>query len=133
MRCAPHARLLAALLLLAQGHAASAAAAATLQVGLLTLQRCHTAAPWCGPVPRPLDPSGVVPGTLPIYFEFYPHTAAAAAAGMLVATEGGPGYPATDSREEYLALFAPLHERYDVLIMDNRGTGRSAAVGPGTR
>src|SRR5580693_2697823 len=127
MRCAPHARLLAALLLLAQGYAA-AAAAATLHVGQLTLQRCQTAAPWCGTLPRPFDPSGLVPGTLPIYFEFYPHTAAAAAAGMLVATEGGPGYPATDSREEYLALFAPLHERYDVLIMDNRGTGRSAAV-----
>jgi pimeloyl-ACP methyl ester carboxylesterase len=129
MRCAPHARLLAALLSLAQGHAApAAAAAATLHVGQLTLQRCQTAAPWCGTLPRPLDPSGVVPGTLPIYFEFYPHTAAGAATGTLVATEGGPGYPATDSRDEYLALFAPLHERYDVLIMDNRGTGRSAAV-----
>jgi pimeloyl-ACP methyl ester carboxylesterase len=128
MRRAPHARLLAALLLLAQGHAASAAAAATLQVGQLTLQRCHTAAPWCGTVPRPLDPSGVVPGTLSIYFEFYPHTGADPAAGTLVATEGGPGYPATESRDEYLALFAPLRGRYDVLIMDNRGTGRSAAI-----
>jgi pimeloyl-ACP methyl ester carboxylesterase len=129
MRRAPHARLLAALLLLAQGHALpTAAAAATLRVGQLTLQHCRTAAPWCGTLPRPLDPSGVVPGTLPIYFEFYPRTGADAAAGTLVATEGGPGYPATDSREEYLALFAPLRERYDVLIMDNRGTGRSAPV-----
>ena len=48
--------------------------------------------------------------------------------GALVATEGGPGYPATGSRAEYLALFGPLRPRYDVLIMDNRGTGRSGAI-----
>jgi pimeloyl-ACP methyl ester carboxylesterase len=102
--------------------------ATTLTVGRLTLQRCDTPAPWCGVTPRPLDPSGAVPGTLPIYFEYYPHTARGAAAGTLVATEGGPGYPATGSRDEYLALFAPLRARYDVIIMDNRGTGRSGAL-----
>ena len=77
---------------------------------------------------RALDPSGVVAGTLPVYFEYYPHSAPGPATGTLVATEGGPGYPATESREEYLALFEPLRTGYDVLIMDNRGTGRSAAV-----
>ncbi|MGH8132369.1 MAG: alpha/beta fold hydrolase, partial [Steroidobacteraceae bacterium] len=101
---------------------------ATLTVGQLTLHRCETAAPWCGVLARPLDPSGVIPGTIPIYFEYYPHAAAGPAAGTLVATEGGPGFPATESRDEYLALFAPLRARYDVLIMDNRGTGRSAAI-----
>ena len=105
-----------------------AQAAATLAVGRLTLQRCVTAAPWCGSTLRPLDPSGAVPGTLPIYFEYYPHAAPGAAAGTLVATEGGPGYAATESRDDYLALFAPLRARYDVLIMDNRGTGRSGAI-----
>jgi pimeloyl-ACP methyl ester carboxylesterase len=45
-----------------------------------------------------------------------------------VATEGGPGYPATESRSEYLALYAPLRPRYDIVIMDSRGTGRSAAI-----
>ena len=101
---------------------------ATLTVGRLALQRCETPAPWCGVMLRPLDPSGAVPGTLPVYFEYYPHSAPGAAAGTLVATEGGPGYPATGSREDYLALFAPLRARYDVLIMDNRGTGRSGAL-----
>ena len=102
--------------------------AATLTVGRLTLQRCDTPVRWCGVTLRPLDPSGAVPGSLQIYFEYYPHTARGAAAGTLVATEGGPGYPATGSRDEYLALFAPLRDRYDVLIMDNRGTGRSGAL-----
>ncbi|HEY0766941.1 MAG TPA: alpha/beta fold hydrolase, partial [Steroidobacteraceae bacterium] len=41
---------------------------------------------------------------------------------------GGPGYPATESRSEYLALFEPLRGNHDVLIMDNRGTGRSGAL-----
>jgi len=100
----------------------------TLQVGRLTLQRCETAAPWCAVLERPLDPSGAVAGTIPIYFEYYPRTAPGASAGTLVATEGGPGYPATGSRDDYLALFAPLRTRYDVIIMDNRGTGRSGAL-----
>ena len=101
---------------------------AALQVGRLTLHRCDTRAPWCGSLYRRLDPGGAVPGTLSIYFEYYPHTASGPAAGTLVATEGGPGYPATGSRSEYLALFGPLRPNHDVLIMDNRGTGRSAAV-----
>jgi pimeloyl-ACP methyl ester carboxylesterase len=99
-----------------------------LKVGGLTLHHCRTPAPWCGTLTRALDPTGAVPGTIGVYFEYYPHSAAGAAAGTLVATEGGPGYPATDSRDEYLALFAPLRARYDVLIMDNRGTGHSGAV-----
>ena len=101
---------------------------ATLQVGRLTLHRCETAAPWCAFLERPLDPGGAVAGTIPIYFEYYPHTASGPAAGTLVATEGGPGYPATESRDDYLSLYAPLRPHYDVIIMDNRGTGRSGAI-----
>lgn len=100
----------------------------TLSVGVLSLHRCDTAAPWCGRLERPLDPEGHVPGTISIYFEYFPHSGDAPAAGVLVATEGGPGYPATESRDDYLALFEPLRATHDVLIMDNRGTGRSGAV-----
>jgi pimeloyl-ACP methyl ester carboxylesterase len=126
--------LLAALLVLAavptsaDKRKPAPAPADALSVASLTLHRCDTPAPWCGTLQRTLDPSGAVPGTVGVYFEFWPHSGAGAAAGTLVATEGGPGFPATESREEYLALFAPLRERYDVLIMDNRGTGRSGAL-----
>jgi len=99
-----------------------------LNVGRLSLHRCDTGAPWCGSLTRPLDPAGAIPGTIPIYFEYYPRTSAEPAAGTLVATEGGPGYPATESRNDYLALFEPLRPTHAVLIMDNRGTGRSDAV-----
>ena len=88
---------------------------------------CETGAR-CGYLSRPLDPSGSFAGTLGIYYEFYPHSGAGAAAGTLVAAEGGPGYPTTGSREDYLALFKPLRQTHDVLLMDNRGTGRSGAI-----
>ena len=107
--------------------AGTASPARTLEVGRLTLQRCaHDA--WCGTLPRPLDPAGAVSGTVPIYFEYYPHTAASPAAGTLVAAQGGPGYPTTDSRADYLELYGPLRASYDVLLMDYRGTGRSGAI-----
>jgi pimeloyl-ACP methyl ester carboxylesterase len=102
--------------------------APTLTVGQLTLKRCEPAQQWCTTLVRPLDPHGGVPGTIAIYFEYYPHRGSGPAAGTLVAAEGGPGYPATDSRDSYLALFGSLRRRYDVVIMDYRGTGRSGAI-----
>ncbi|HEV2285572.1 MAG TPA: alpha/beta hydrolase, partial [Steroidobacteraceae bacterium] len=123
--------VLGALLALAAAARSGAAPAGTpgsLTVGTFTLHRCASPAPWCATLERPLDPRGEVPGTVPVYFEYYPHTGAGPASGTLVAAEGGPGYPATDSRAAYLALFAPLRPRYDVLIMDYRGTGRSGAI-----
>ena len=83
---------------------------------------------YCGRLERPLDPAGAQDGRLSIYFEVYPHSGPGKAVGMLVATEGGPGYPATQSRAEYLALFGPLRRSRDILIMDNRGTGKSGAL-----
>jgi pimeloyl-ACP methyl ester carboxylesterase len=103
-------------------------AADTLKVGAVVLHHCERGAPWCATVSRPLDPAGIVPGTIAIYFEFYPHFAAGRSAGTLVATEGGPGFPATESRDEYLELLRPLRQKRDVVLMDNRGTGRSGAI-----
>jgi pimeloyl-ACP methyl ester carboxylesterase len=132
MRSALLLTLIHAGLLAAPASAATAAeptaATATLQVGRMRLHRCETAAPWCGTLERPLDPSAVTGTKIPVYFEYYPHSGDGPAAGTLVATEGGPGYPATESRQAFLALFGPLRATHDVLIMDNRGTGRSGAV-----
>jgi pimeloyl-ACP methyl ester carboxylesterase len=98
------------------------------RVGTIDLHACPDAAAYCGDIERPLDPDGMVSGSITIHFEFYPHSAAGKSAGTLVATEGGPGYPATGSREDYLALFKPLMSDHDVLMMDNRGTGQSGAI-----
>jgi pimeloyl-ACP methyl ester carboxylesterase len=103
-------------------------APATLRAGSLVLEACSQAPAYCGRLDRPLDPTGAIPGRIAVYFEFYPHTAAGKSRGMLVAAEGGPGYPATESRDDYLALFKPLLESHDLVLMDNRGTGKSGPI-----
>ncbi len=111
-----------------QASAAAAAAPATLAVGAITLHRCAGVAAFCGSLERALDPSAGVPGLISVHIEFYPHTSAGPAAGTLVAAEGGPGYPSTLSREDYLALLGPLRAERDLILMDDRGTGRSGAI-----
>jgi pimeloyl-ACP methyl ester carboxylesterase len=114
--------------LLAVSAQSNAAHAPVKRVGRITLEPCVTGRAYCGRIDRPLDPTGAIGGRIAVYFEFYAHTGAGPSAGTLVATEGGPGYPATESREDYLALFRPLRTTRDVLLMDNRGTGKSGAV-----
>jgi pimeloyl-ACP methyl ester carboxylesterase len=105
-----------------------ASARQTLLVGSIDLRPCLRVRAYCGRFDRPLDPTGEIPGRISIYFEYYPHSGPGKAAGTLVATEGGPGYPATESRDDYLALFKPLQQQHDFLLMDNRGTGQSGAI-----
>jgi pimeloyl-ACP methyl ester carboxylesterase len=100
----------------------------TVLMGSIELRPCASAPGLCGKLDRPLDPTGVMPGRIAVYFEFYPHSAPGNSLGTLVAIEGGPGYPTTLSRDDYLALFRPLQQRRDVLLMDNRGTGQSGAI-----
>lgn len=100
----------------------------TLRVGHLDLKVCANAPAYCGQLLRPLDPSGEVPASISIHFEFYPHRKATSAVGTLVASEGGPGYSTTQSRDAYLGLYGPLLDQRDLLLMDNRGTGGSEPI-----
>ena len=115
---------------IAQGADSASAAAAppTLVIGAMTLHRCADADAYCGSIERALDPSEAVSGPISVHFEFYPHRNSGAAAGTLVAAEGGPGYPTTLSRDDYLALLGPLRAERDLVLMDDRGTGQSAAI-----
>src|SRR5580658_8113205 len=117
-----------ACLLCLGGMAAAYGNPPTLQVGSMLLRLCGQGAAYCGDLDRPMDPTGAMSGRLSVHFEYYPHSESGRSAGTLVATEGGPGFPATLSRDDYLALFQPLRRRHDVLLMDNRGTGQSGAV-----
>jgi pimeloyl-ACP methyl ester carboxylesterase len=100
----------------------------SILVGSIELRPCLSVPGLCGTLDRPLDPTGAIPGRISIHFEYYPHSGPDKPIGTLVATEGGPGYPATLSRDDYLALFKPLLRRHDFLLMDNRGTGQSGAI-----
>lgn len=90
------------------------------------LTPCGALGARCGAIERALDPTGRVAGTVTVTFEVYPATGRRE--GTLVATEGGPGYPATESRADYLSLLGPLRRHRDLVLMDNRGTGRSGAL-----
>lgn len=122
--------------LLAAGIAGRPASAAghidpphkTKRIGTVDLHACRDAPAYCGDFRRPFDPEDPASGSITVHFEFDPHSAAGKSKGTLVATEGGPGYPATGSRKDYLALFKPLMTDHDVLMMDNRGTGQSGAI-----
>jgi pimeloyl-ACP methyl ester carboxylesterase len=113
---------------MARAAAPAADAHPMLSMGSMTLHPCVNSTAYCGDLDRPMDPTGAIPGRLSIHFEYYPHRAPGKSIGTIVATEGGPGYPATESRDDYLALFKPLLNEHDFLMMDNRGTGQSGAV-----
>jgi len=103
---------------------------ATIRAGTLLLHRCTPRSEYyCGSITRALDPAGAVRGTVEVGFTFLPHAdLAKPSAGTIVAAEGGPGYPSSGSSDSYRALFGPLLHRHDLLLMDDRGTGRSGAV-----
>jgi len=105
--------------------ASSIVHAESVRVGSLTLHPCLVQA-YCGSIERALDPTGQVPGNIKISFELYPHTDnLQSPLEPIVATQGGPGYATSGSVAGYLALFAPLRDRRDMLFVDNRGTGNS--------
>jgi pimeloyl-ACP methyl ester carboxylesterase len=94
------------------------------------LRRCNAVRrARCGSVTVLLDPAHPGAGTIDIRFELHRATARPSApAGTIVAVEGGPGYSTRASRDYYLELFAPLLDTHQLLLVDNRGTGGSAAI-----
>jgi pimeloyl-ACP methyl ester carboxylesterase len=100
-----------------------------IQVGSLRLRRCKGVPAYCGAIIRALDPSGTTRGTIKVGFQLYPHVSSSLPQlETIVAMEGGPGYPTTESRHSYIGLFQPLMDRHDLLLVDHRGTGLSNAL-----
>ena len=50
------------------------------------------------------------------------------ALGTVVPHEGGPGYSTTGTGEDYAAMYGPLLKRRNLLLVDQRGTGRSEPI-----
>jgi pimeloyl-ACP methyl ester carboxylesterase len=99
------------------------------RVGHLQLAPCPTGNGLCGNLLRPLDPTGKVPGSVVIAFEFFAHrNKSVPARGTIVGVEGGPGFSTANARRLHLGLFEPLLDTRDLLLVDNRGTGRSGAI-----
>lgn len=103
----------------------------TLRLGAKSLTRCETSPlAYCGTLSVPLD-YGVPSGPhISIAFRWYPASApAGGATGTVVPVEGGPGYGSIGSvRGGYSVQYGPLLERWNMLAVDNRGTGRSTPI-----
>jgi pimeloyl-ACP methyl ester carboxylesterase len=82
----------------------------------------------CGSIDVPLDRRNPGGEQIPIFFAVIPHRDPGPAKGTILASEGGPGVSSTGAAEGYAFLFEPLLDQRDVLLIDLRGTGRSAAI-----
>ena len=91
---------------------------------------CNFAArPRCGHIRVPLDRQHPAAGSIRIAYELFPRRQVQRPLlGTIVAVEGGPGYSSTGSRAYYRDLFGPLLDRRQLLIVDNRGTGKSEPI-----
>ncbi len=80
----------------------------------------------CGTLRVPLDHSGATPGTVALRY------AAARdrprGGRVLVALSGGPGQPGVDLADSFALSLEPLLRRYRLVVLDQRGTGRSGLL-----
>lgn len=77
----------------------------------------------CGSIEVPLERTDSSYGTTEIGFAVLP--AERESEGAIFAVEGGPGYPSTGTAQAYRNLFGALLERRDLVLVDQRGQGRS--------
>jgi pimeloyl-ACP methyl ester carboxylesterase len=104
------------------------AAAPKRRVGSVALHRCAYIGGWCGSVARPLDPSRPRGPRLDIGIRWLPASRGRARGPALVAVEGGPGGPSIASLGGFEPMYGPLLRSRALLLVDNRGTGRSGLI-----
>ena len=80
----------------------------------------------CATVTVPLNHANPSAGTLPLAYAKVPATGTRA--GTIVLLSGGPGQSAVDSTKQTAELLDDVRDRYDVVTVDQRGTGGSGAV-----
>ena len=126
---------LAALLALAAGEPEPARPAAqAARADAPKLQRCDLGPPRlfrCGHVKVPVRRGHPSLGRLKVAFALRPRIERRRRSlGTIVAVEGGPGYAATDRpyAASLIAALGPILRRRDLLLVDERGTGRSGVV-----
>jgi len=105
----------------------AAAVAAPPAGAAIAFAPCAPAGFECGSLAVPLDPSGATPGTVTLAV-----SRAVAAANptrsAVVALAGGPGQAALPFRTRLAANVGPALAGRDLVVFDQRGTGRSGAL-----
>lgn len=117
---------LVAMVLLA---AAASTPAATPPAGLQACQLRGVEFPaWCGKVLRPLDPQAPGGPTIEVHFAVLPALSRQRKPDPVFFVAGGPGQSAIDLAGPVARLLARFSNRRDLVLIDQRGTGRSAAL-----
>jgi pimeloyl-ACP methyl ester carboxylesterase len=100
--------------------------------GSLVLASCRfadlTRAARCGSLSVPENPDKPHGHRLSISVAVIPATHVPALADPIVVLQGGPGEDTIGSAEFYAQRFAPLLDDRDLLLIDQRGTGKSGAL-----
>lgn len=83
---------------------------------------------WCGVVKRPLDPSAPGGVHIDVHFAVLPALARNRKPDPVLFFAGGPGQSAIELGGTVAQLLARLAYRRDIVLIDQRGTGRSAPL-----
>jgi len=85
-------------------------------------------AAWCGSVMRPLDPAQPSGKTIAVHFAVLPAVARNKKPDPVFFFAGGPGQSAIEIAGNVSRLLARFANRRDIVLIDQRGTGRSAPL-----
>ncbi len=83
---------------------------------------------WCGVVPRPIDPAQPRGALIEVHFAVLPALARNRLPDPVFFLAGGPGQSAIDLAGSIGQLLSRLNNRRDLVLVDQRGTGRSAPL-----
>jgi pimeloyl-ACP methyl ester carboxylesterase len=117
--------------LMSRGRICRAVLPAALVAGVLALTPAVASAACpavaqCATLTVPLDHSGAAPGTLSLAYAKVPATGTRT--GTLVFLAGGPGQSAIPLTRDVATVLKPLRSSFDIVALDQRGTGDSGAV-----
>jgi len=82
----------------------------------------------CGTLTRPLDPDLRAGPAIDVHYAVVPAAARRKAPDPVFLFAGGPGQSAIDAAPQVLPWLARLNNRRDIVLIDQRGTGRSAPL-----
>src|SRR6202035_1756491 len=121
-------RMLTMMLAVPLASAALASVGAGPASAALTYSACpENTAFSCAPVTVPLDRSGKAPGTLSLTVE-RKAASTTQTSSAVIALAGGPGQAADPLAEQLATAIAPALSTRDLLVFDQRGTGRSTPL-----
>ena len=117
--------LLASVLVLFKGLSAPAATLPLHECRLEHPLDLSSAAARCGTLAVPEDPDAPAGRRIDLFVAVVPALNRRAAAAPLFLLAGGPGQSAADLYASYPGAFARANRNHDIVLVDQRGTGRS--------